>query len=237
MKSTFVSGLAAVLLASTPVLAQTYRQSGPFNLKVVAPASADLDGRYIYACHAGAATDGLCVGGTTASTDRASQFYFNQTSYDNITYTTTGSLIWQLFVNETVTHVNSTNSTNSTKSTNSTTVLTEIDLTVSLDYKPSTNVAVALLAPSTNVAVAPLNAPSFNTFQVGFNESAMYVPSAYDDSNLEADSRPFPTSVAQLQQWYVCYAQVGGYFYTALAWVTAGPPHNPTCHAVTVVQA
>jgi hypothetical protein len=40
----------------------------------------------------------------------------------------------------------------------------------------------------------------------------------------------------ELQNWYVCWGAVGGYYYQALAWVTAGAPHNPTCEKVEVVK-
>ena len=84
MKSLTSSGVIAALTATAAVQAQTYSQDGPFYLKLKSDDSS-VDGQYLSACHAGAAVESLCLGGTEdpAGADSAS-FFYNYTVYDNV---------------------------------------------------------------------------------------------------------------------------------------------------------
>lgn len=79
MKSFTLSGVFAALTATAAVQAQTYTQDGPFNLKLKSDDSS-LDGKYLYACHAGSSS---------------ASFYYNYTVNDNVP-SNSGLLIWNL---------------------------------------------------------------------------------------------------------------------------------------------
>ncbi|KAK0722806.1 hypothetical protein B0T26DRAFT_235088 [Lasiosphaeria miniovina] len=95
---------------------------------------------------------------------------------------------------------------------------------LSVTYNPGTNVAVPMLTPG---GVAQ---------QVGFNGSTLYVPGYPDDSNFKYGEYPTNLSTTQLTNWQACWLFAGSYYYNALAWVTSGAPHNPTCQAVGVLR-
>lgn len=95
MKSFTLSGVFAALTATAAVQAQTYTQDGPFNLKLKSDDSS-LDGKYLYACHAGAAIESLCLGSTESPAGSSSaSFYYNYTVNDNVP-SNSGLLIWNL---------------------------------------------------------------------------------------------------------------------------------------------
>jgi hypothetical protein len=202
MKITSISYLLA--LAASSVTAQDYNQTGPFALKLAYSANETLNGQYLYACHAGAAIEGLCLVSSLSSLNPASTtFYQNYT-----TYSPTGPLIWNLpiRINESVDHVSE---------------------PMSLSYNPGSNVAVPLFNPGY---------PSSGN-EVGFTSNgSLYIATYYNDSTFQPGVYPNPTGSTALTNWFVCSTIVGGYFYQALAWVTAGTPHNPTCEAVQVIK-
>lgn len=88
MKFTTASSLLG--LAAPAVLSQDYNQTGPFALKLANSANETLNGQYLFACHAGAAIEGLCIGGTNRSSPSA-EFFLNTTGENP-----TGLLIWNL---------------------------------------------------------------------------------------------------------------------------------------------
>jgi hypothetical protein len=204
MKSTLFSGLLAALAVSTTVSAQEYNQTGPFSLKIRSETNATLDGSYLTACHAGAAIEGLCLGGKTApnATTTYATYYYNYTTYDG-TPSDSGVLIWNLPYT----------------GPNGTAIESE---SMTLGYNPGSNVAF------------PLFEPSYTNTQVGFNGTELFIPSPYDDSTFTPGKYPTSTGVQQLKNWYVCWGWVGGYYYQAVAWVTAEAPHNPTCQKVCI---
>ncbi|EGO58266.1 hypothetical protein NEUTE1DRAFT_63973 [Neurospora tetrasperma FGSC 2508] len=206
MKSFTLSGVLAALTATAAVQAQTYSQDGPFNLKLKSDDSS-LDGKYLYACHAGAAIESLCLGSTESPAGSSSaSFYYNYTVNDNVP-SNSGLLIWNLQAN------------------GQDGVIT-VSSPLSFNYDPGSNVATTLFMPSTS--------PSLN---VAFdNEDQLFVPTYTDDSKYVPGQYPQNTGAIALQNWQACWAQVGGYYYNVLAWVTSGAPKNPTCKAVKVAK-
>jgi len=213
MKFTTTSSLLTLAAAST-VSAQTTptytNQSAPFALQIANSANSSLDGLYLYACHAGAAIEGLCLG--SSSNSSSATFYYNTTDSDvSGSDDGQGLLVWNLPV----------------------TGLPGVDYasqSASLPwYNPGSNVVVPLFGVNSE---APTLLVHFTddgklTIEDSFND-ADYVYGQYPDST--------PT-LTVYNNWYVCWASVGvGYTYQALAWVTAGEPHNPTCQKVDVIK-
>ncbi|KAK3937644.1 hypothetical protein QBC46DRAFT_319305 [Diplogelasinospora grovesii] len=205
MKSTLKTGILAALTASTTVLAQNYNQTGPFLLQVKSANNETLDGQYLYACHAGAAIEGLCLNGKAVPNMLAAgtQFYWNYTTYQG-NAAPTGPLVWNLplSMDGSVTYASS---------------------PMSLQYYSFTNVAVPLFEPGYGSDAA----------QVGFDNDTIYMLEWFNDSTFVAGQYPTQTS-QQIQNWHVCSTYVGTYYYAALTWVTYGAPRNPTCEPVTL---
>ncbi|KAH8650576.1 hypothetical protein BGZ60DRAFT_388937 [Tricladium varicosporioides] len=81
--------LALVATASAQYYAN---QSAPFNL-VLKSSNSTLNGSALYACHEGAAIEGLCLGGPPTNS-QSDVFTFNTTSIPDVN--TTGLLTWEL---------------------------------------------------------------------------------------------------------------------------------------------
>ncbi|KAH8889303.1 hypothetical protein GQ53DRAFT_766988 [Thozetella sp. PMI_491] len=181
-------------------LAQQVTTSKPFFLRVH-PTNQKLNKAYLTACHAGAATEGLCVDPATQPPSAASNssiFYFNQTSSGG-SLSPTGTLTWNLPVG----------------GSDRSTAVSE-PLTLLLD-NPGSNVVVPLFLPTANTNTA-----------FGFDSNSTLYIEAINDSNSKKGQQPVQQTV-KLYHWYICWAMTGGYYYNSLAWVTAGTPHNPTC--------
>ena len=101
MKFTRPSSLLALAAASTASAQSSYtNQSAPFTLQIANAANSALNGLYFFACHAGAAIEGLCVGDANATPTASTTFYFNTTDTDNNGGATSdpsqGVLVWNL---------------------------------------------------------------------------------------------------------------------------------------------
>lgn len=227
MKSFTLSGVIAALTATAAVQAQTYSQDGPFYLKLQSD-DTSLDGKFLYACHAGAAIESLCLGGTENPAGSSSaSFYYNYTVYDNVP-SNSGLLTWNLVANGPDGPIT-------------------VSSPLSFNYDPGSNVATTLFTVRCSQSCLlhreyrlltypsqPGSSPSIN---VAFdNEDKLFVPTYTDDSKYVPGQYPeYPGTIA-LQNWQACWAQVGGYYYNVLAWVTSGAPKNPTCKAVKVAK-
>ena len=84
----------ALVLASSGAVAQTIKQSSPFFLRLTSNNST-YNGRYLTACHTGAALQALCVGKTEVTNRDSSTFYLNTTVY-NGREAETGILGWDM---------------------------------------------------------------------------------------------------------------------------------------------
>lgn len=208
------SSSVLALAAASAVSAQSYtNQSAPFTLQIANSANASLDGLYFFACHAGAAIEGLCVGGSSpTASSNSSTFYFNTTNTDETGGdngdTSQGLLVWYLPVSG----------------------LAGVDsIPETLDF-PSfpvdSNVVVPLFGDGDELTV------QFT------DDDKLVIPSNYNDAdNVQGVYTPPPTTATLYNHWYACWTEVGsGYMYEALGWVTSGKPHNPTCQKIDVVR-
>ncbi|KAK3984193.1 cell wall protein RHD3 [Cladorrhinum sp. PSN332] len=94
----FGLAFASLALAATVIsaaLAQNFpNQSAPYNLKLNS-AEATLDGKFLWACHSGAAIEQLCVSDTAATS--AGVFFLNTTEYGStVAGFNTGALVYNL---------------------------------------------------------------------------------------------------------------------------------------------
>ncbi|KAK0646228.1 hypothetical protein B0T16DRAFT_510278 [Cercophora newfieldiana] len=211
MKSTFASRALALLAGSTAVTAQfdflsDLSTSPPFYLKVSAPDNSSIDGRFLHACHTGAATNTLCLGQHTPSTsDVAGKFYlkYKQSPDD-------GYLI------------------NNIKILNGSTGNVELVAEpFRLALSAATNVAMTWFSPE--------GFADGSIYAVKFTGDGLSLPIYPVDTDFREGVRPDPTGV-DASSWYTCWVLAGSYYYNALAWVTGGIPSNPTCRPVRVVK-
>ncbi|KAI1084328.1 hypothetical protein F5B20DRAFT_593435 [Whalleya microplaca] len=184
--------------------------TGPFALHIKGKKNS-IDG-YAYACHAGAAQEGLCY---TASPrpicDAPYEFYFNYTSSDQETGEPLqpGYLTWLL----TATGENGLESYPS-----------------ALYFSPSwapywgSNVAPALINVGVTAAVALFFHP---------NNGTLFLYGGYDDThfNKTRPTEPAP-SLGNISNFHLCYQYTGFYYYRSISWVYTLPPQNPSCQPV-----
>ncbi|KAK3333126.1 hypothetical protein B0T19DRAFT_439913 [Cercophora scortea] len=206
-----LASLLASLAAITAVAAQTQtsNQTAPFYLKLTAE-NPDLNGNYLYAGHTGALQQTwLLFDSKPPANDTSVFFYWNYTIYNDVP-SQTGLLTW-LFPSRPSSPVPN--------------LWLPLDLT--LDIR--SNVAHTYIS----------SGPGYGIY-VGWDGDNLYIPGAgtTDDSTNVPHVYPNVTSSfgLKLQQWYVCWVYFGSYYYQAVAWVTAGAPHNPTCEAVSIVR-
>ncbi|KAB5558161.1 hypothetical protein GE09DRAFT_102462 [Coniochaeta sp. 2T2.1] len=213
MRATITPGLLALVAASSTVSAQQQtNQSAPFALQIANAANASLNGVYLFACHAGAAIEGLCLSDVTPNYD----FFFNTTDTNNpddsqYTDPSHGQLVWNLPISNNP-------------------EITQVSEPLNLQsYSLGTNVIAPLFMPQ-----------SSNTVFRFADDNKLTIVTSYNDADLQAGVFP-PSSPNQQfytwNNWYICWGNVGvSYYYEALNWVTAGEPHNPTCQKVDVVR-
>lgn len=182
-------------------------QSGAFALKVVNSADPTLNGGYLSACHAGAAVEGLCAGpySPNSTITYSDTFYFNSSLNDAFSWEA-GQVVWNLPISG----------------------LPDVD-------HLSQPLGLGFQNLGSNVQF-PLFQPGYSSLTVGFGEDKkLFVPNYGGDDSLNTpNDRPPTTDVVNLSNWHVCWGAVGGYYYQALAWVTTGAPHNPTCVKVDI---
>ncbi|EKD12637.1 hypothetical protein MBM_09206 [Drepanopeziza brunnea f. sp. 'multigermtubi' MB_m1] len=204
--------LAAGLALASGICAQEepyYRnQSAPFNL-VLSSRNKTLDGSKLYACHEGAAIEGLCV----AKTAPASSGVFTLVPLSPVTH-----------LERNYTDINGPPQDSETGYTGLITWLLvggNFVTSSSLQLQPSatSNVAVPLFFPG------PEGYANF-----GFDkDDRLFVPSYIDDTVTPPVYRK-----ERLYRWYACLTNAG-YVYETLAWVVGTcKPQNPTCEKVTV---
>jgi hypothetical protein len=134
MRSSIIAGLLAL---TSSVLAQdTYwsNQSAPFYL-VIKSKNDTLNGKYLGACHEGAAIEGFCVAGP--SKENFVTFNYNTSAQESTPVT--GLLTWSLQIGG-----------------GSSGVVQNVSSAMRLSYSPSSNVAIPVLFPgnSENTPVA-----------------------------------------------------------------------------------
>ncbi|KAI1335156.1 hypothetical protein F5Y15DRAFT_258055 [Xylariaceae sp. FL0016] len=198
--------VAALLGLATTATAQ-YNQTGPFFLHITGSEGSSIDG-YAFACHTGAALEGLCYGASAVPSagDLSSEFYFNYTDYTQVDGNYVGILAWNL-------HATGENDTEIVVSEG-----------MGLTYQVNSNVA----APQFGFS---------STMNIGFDkDNNMFGYSYIDDSTFVAGQQPTSSEGKAYYQWFVCWQYFTGYYYQSVGWTTGGEPHNPTCEAVTIIK-
>ncbi|KAI1169420.1 hypothetical protein F5B18DRAFT_23115 [Nemania serpens] len=178
---------------------------GPFALRITGKANPSVDG-YAWACHAGAATEGLCYAeGSTAVSGSVYEFYYNYTSYEGATYP--GSINY-VFSYEGADGA-------------------AVQVPSALHIYPNwaSNVHLALIPPGLEDGT-----PVSLEFDTGF----FYMSSLYDDTHWNATT-PLLQTQRNVSNFHLCYQWTGGYWYRSVAWVSGfegAAPQNPSCEPV-----
>jgi hypothetical protein len=171
---------------------------------------------YAFACHTGAAIEGLCyTAGASNSSSTSQQFYFNYTAgqSQNVSGvpTTLGTVVWKL-----------------PYTSGSGGISYEFE-GMGLQYQPNSNVAAPLFGPGLSFA---------SPFSVGFDSNSVLFGASYiDDSTFVAGVNPSSSAGATANyNFYLCWQYFTGYYYQSVGWVQTQPPHNPTCEAISVTR-
>ncbi|KAI1424710.1 hypothetical protein F5Y12DRAFT_785132 [Xylaria sp. FL1777] len=198
------SGVAVAAALATCVAAE-YNVVGPFALRITSKTDSDIDG-YAWACHAGAATEGLCyAAGSGAVSGSVYEFFYNY-SYDE-TYTYAGNIAYQF------TYQGANGD------------LVKVPSFMHLYPNWGSNVNLALIPPGSDDGT-----PVSLDLDTGF----FYMGSQYDDTHANS-TPPVPDAPRNISNFHVCYQSTGGYWYRSLAWVSGfegAAPQNPSCEPV-----
>ncbi|GAP90527.1 putative cell wall protein RHD3 [Rosellinia necatrix] len=179
---------------------------GPFALRITGKADSSVNG-YAWACHAGAATEGLCYAeGDAAVSGSVYEFYYNYTYFENFNYPGSISYVFSyLDADGTAIRVPS---------------------FVYLYPNWASNVHLALIPPGTDGGT-----PVSLDFDTGF----FYMGSLLDDSAWNATAPTAETAAHNVSNFHLCYQWTGGYWYRSVAWVSGREgtaPQNPSCEPV-----
>lgn len=194
------------LLAAMASLAsaQEYNISAPFTLKVISTSNSTINGQYLEACHAGAAIEELCLGGTDGTPSDYNTYNLNvstEATFSDEEFET-GILTWTLQGDD-------------------------FSVSEGLVFNPSLTSNV--VAPEFEPAESFEFLVGFDC-----EDKLFIYSSYYDETSFTPSTVPDSVDPEPLYRWYACYVYNGGYYYQALAWVTVGEPINPTCEAVEV---
>ncbi|KAK4221421.1 cell wall protein RHD3 [Podospora fimiseda] len=148
---TFTSlALAATTIISGTLAQKFPNQSAPYNLKLLSD-EPTLDGKFLSACHSGAAIEQLCVSNTAATTSGV--FYLNTTDSSTVSGFDTGVLVYNLNYGGDANLIASS--------------------ALRFAFNPATNVVLSYFQPGdegTDIAIVGLDA-----------ESKLFIPSYVDD--------------------------------------------------------
>ncbi|KAF2970795.1 hypothetical protein GQX73_g2745 [Xylaria multiplex] len=197
-------GVAAAAALATQAAA-IINVIGPFALRITGKTDSGIDG-YAWACHAGAATEGLCyTAGSGAVAGPVYEFYYNYT-YDG-TYTYPGSISYVF----------------SYEGEGGTAV--RVPSFLRLEPNWGSNVASALIPPGTSYGT-----PISLDFDTGF----FYIGYLADDTHWNSTA-PVAEPPKNVSNFHICYQWTGGYWYRSLAWVLGyegATPQNPSCQPI-----
>ncbi|KAI2643573.1 hypothetical protein GGS21DRAFT_486094 [Xylaria nigripes] len=178
---------------------------GPFALRITGKTDSDVDG-YAWACHAGAATQALCyTAGSSAVSGAEYEFYYNYTSFGNISYSGYLSYVFAYQGNDGApVHV------------------------------PSFMRIYPSWASNVHLALIPPGVDDGTLVSLNFDTGLFYMSSLYDDSHWNATA-PYGETGIDVANFQLCYQWAGGYWYQSIAWVSGLPgaaPQNPSCKAI-----
>ncbi|KAI1359426.1 hypothetical protein F5Y08DRAFT_349661 [Xylaria arbuscula] len=202
MKSSSFVGMAAALAT---YVAGDFKTIGPFALRVTPKGNSNCDG-YIFACHAGAATQGLCYSeGTSAVQGSVYEFLYNYT-YDE-TYTYPGRISYDFSYQ---------------------------GGDGSLVKLPSFLQLYPTYASNVNLALIPPGPEDGTAISLDEGSGLFYMGMQHDDTTWNA-TIPIPETPRNISNFHICYQWTGGYWYRSLAWVSGyegATPQNPSCQPV-----
>ncbi|KAI0397071.1 hypothetical protein F5Y17DRAFT_471153 [Xylariaceae sp. FL0594] len=210
--SSSVFAVAAALVASSTVENHVI---GPFALRITGKQDSAIDG-YAWACHAGAAIEGLCyVAGSSAVEGDVYEFYYNYTLHDGIVYP--GAISYEFLFGG---------------GEDDQAQAASLPSFLRLYPNWASNVHIALLPPSTAEGTI---------FSLDFDTGFFYMGDIVDDTHFYNATPPAPPGQpgtgthSNISNFHICYQWTGGYWLRSLAWV-AGlegyPPQNPSCEPV-----
>ncbi|KAI0147468.1 hypothetical protein GGR57DRAFT_252035 [Xylariaceae sp. FL1272] len=184
--------------------------TGPFALHITGKLNETIDG-YAGACHAGAATEGLCytAGGPVAG-DYYS-FYYNYTEYGPGESKYYGNIVYKFTY------------------TNQDDQVVTLPSAAQITPNYATNVQSILFPPGGGYyqEEEPFSADDDGSF---------YIDGHFDDSSANA-TQPTYNPTPRLYNFHLCFQYTGTYWYHSIAWVTSEPPHNPSCEPVYLSMA
>ncbi|KAJ8123551.1 hypothetical protein ONZ43_g533 [Nemania bipapillata] len=178
---------------------------GPFALRITGKTDSTIDG-YAWACHAGAATEGLCyTAGDTAVNGPVYEFYYNYTYFESNAYPGSISYVF------------------SYQGTDGAAVKVPSFMHIYPDW--ASNVHVVLIPPGIDDGTL---------ISLDFDTGFFYMGGLHDDSHWNATT-PNLESPRNISNFHLCYQWTGGYWYRSIAWVSGYEgvvPQNPSCEPV-----
>ncbi|KAI1121699.1 hypothetical protein F5Y10DRAFT_271818 [Nemania abortiva] len=178
---------------------------GPFALRITGKTDPSIDG-YAWACHAGAATEGLCYAeGAAAVSGSVYEFYYNYTYFETYTYPGSISYVFQY------------------EGTNGAAIKVPSFMHIYPNW--ASNVNTVLIPPGVEDGTA---------ISLDFDSGFFYMGSLYDDTHWNVTT-PEPGTPVNISNFHLCYQWTGGYWFRSVAWVSGyegAPPQNPSCQPV-----
>lgn len=178
---------------------------GPFALRITGKEDSTIDG-YAWACHAGAATEGLCyAAGGQPVEGSVYEFYYNYTYFDD--YVSPGSISYVFDYED------------------ADGAAEKVSSFMRIYPNWASNVHLALIPPGVDDGTA---------ISLDFDSGNFYIGSLFDDTHWNATT-PAPETPQNVSNFHICYQWTGGYWYRSLAWVSGFEgtvPQNPSCEPV-----
>jgi hypothetical protein len=218
-RNVLASATLTLSVLTTFTSAQTYpNQTAPFQLKIISYDNSTLNGSSVYACHEGAAIEGICnQGQLTSVPTSASTFTFNYTDgqvVDDPSIGVPGYLTYLLQASA-----------------------VNVSEPLELTLLESSNIAHPIFTPSeTGSQVAfdskdLLNVRLIFIYTWSLTDQVKQIQSYVDDMVYP----PQAGSPKAYYRWYLCTTYYSSYTYETLNWVLGSfPPQNPSCQKVDV---
>ncbi|KAI0439931.1 hypothetical protein F4803DRAFT_553554 [Xylaria telfairii] len=180
---------------------------GPFALRLKGKVDTNIDG-YVWACHAGAATEGFCyVAGSAPVRGLEYEFYYNYTYFE--TYNYPGYISYEFLYQG----------------------IEGNPLKV-----PSFAHIYPNWGSNVHTMLAPPGTDDGTPISLDFETGEFYIGSLYDDTAWNI-TVPTGQTGESLSNFHLCYQWTGGYWYRSVAWVSGfegARPQNPSCEPVSL---
>ncbi|KAI0205312.1 hypothetical protein F4808DRAFT_411271 [Astrocystis sublimbata] len=199
--STFLKAATALVAG----VAADINVIGPFALRITGKTDSSING-YVWACHAGAATEGFCyAAGTEPVSGSIYEFYYNYTYYEAYSYP---GYITYVFAYQG-------GDGNPVK----------VPSFAHIYPNWGSNVHTMLVPPGTDDGTPISLNLTTGLFSLGL---------LFDDTHWN-ETMPAGEPAEELSNFYLCYQWTGGYWFRSLAWVSGSrgaTPQNPSCEPV-----